>query len=99
MTYQGKVVFQNGSRIPLTYQLASEATDGLCHGSLLGEVDRLDPALTPGRLTLVCEDGRTIDLLITHVTTKGATFVGTILDDGVYGTSAALQTSSASCAD
>lgn len=99
MTFQGKIVFQNGSRVPLSYQLASEAADGLCHGSLLGEIDQLDPAIASGRLTLVCEDGRTIELLITHQTTKGATFVGTIQPGVAPAGVGMLQASGSACGD
>lgn len=98
MTYHGKIVLQNGSRIPLTYQLGSEAADGLCHGSLFGEIDQIDPAIASGRLTLVCEDGRTIELLITHLTARGATFVGTIQGDA-HGGISMLQGAAAACDD
>jgi hypothetical protein len=84
MTHHGKIVLQSGAQIPLSYQLTPPAADGLCHGKLLGELEPIDPASSPERLKLVCEDGLTVDLLITHFTARGATFVGTISHDGTH---------------
>ncbi|RDJ19952.1 hypothetical protein DWF00_20260 [Bosea caraganae] len=68
----------------MTYELTPPAADGLCHGKLLGELEQIDPAFSPDRLKLVCADGLTVDLLITHYTTRGATFVGTIVQNGAH---------------
>lgn len=84
MTRSGKIVLQSGVQIPLTYQLTPPAADGVCHGKLLGELDRIDPARSPERLKLVCADGLTVDLLITHFTAHGATFIGTIVHNGSH---------------
>lgn len=82
MTQQGTIVLRSGTCIPLAYELTTPAAGGLYHGKLLGELERLDPALSPDRIKLVCMDGLTIDLLITHYTGHGATFIGTIARNG-----------------
>ncbi|TCR67573.1 hypothetical protein [Bosea sp. BK604] len=82
MTHNGKIVLRSGTHIPLTYELTPPAADGLCHGKLLGELEQIDPTLSPERLRLVCADGLTVDLLITHYSARGATFVGTISHNG-----------------
>lgn len=84
MTHHGTIVLRSGVRVPLSYELTPPAADGLCHGKLLGELEQIDPALSPDRLKLVCADGLTVDLLITHYTTRGATFVGTISHNGAH---------------
>lgn len=82
MTHHGTIVLRSGTAIPLSYELRPPAADGLYHGKLLGELERLDPALSPDRLKLVCVDGLTIDVLITHYTGHGATFIGTVAPNG-----------------
>lgn len=84
MTHHGTIVLCSGTSIPLSYELRPPASDGLYHGKLLGELDRLDPALSPDRLKLICVDGLTIDLLITHYTGHGATFIGTVASNGSH---------------
>lgn len=82
MTQSGIIVLGSGAQIPLTYQLTLPAADGICHGKLLGELDRINPVSSPDRLRLVCEDGLMVDLLITYFTGRGATFIGTVMNGG-----------------
>lgn len=97
MTLQGRIVLKSGVEIPLTYELTPPAADGLCHGKLLGELERIDPTLSPERLTLVCEDGLTVDLLITHFTARGATFIGTISHNGAHAEGSAEDADGLEC--
>lgn len=98
MTHHGKIVLRSGTVIPLTYELTPPAADGLCHGKLLGALEQIDPALSPDRLRLVCTDGLIVELLITHYTARGATFVGTISHNGHHAEELVEGASAVGCA-
>ncbi len=82
MTHQGIMIFGNGSRLEIKYKLAMPGADGVRSGHVIGDLISVDQALLAGSIRLVCQDGLTLTTLITHQTASGATFVGTIAQNG-----------------
>ena len=82
MTYHGIMIFANGSRLEISYQLAAPGADGVRSGHVIGDLISVDPALLTGGVRLVCQDGLTLTTLITHQTSRGATFVATVAQNG-----------------
>lgn len=74
MPVAGKIVLRSGAQLPLEYRMVTQP-DGLLSGELIGDLDAWDPLIFADRLRLVCNDGRLVEVLITHVTDKGALFI------------------------
>ncbi|KRE11737.1 hypothetical protein ASE66_24850 [Bosea sp. Root483D1] len=79
MTGLGTIEFPCGTRHTLPYALNARYSDGAIHGMLLADLMALHPEPIAHQLQLTCEDGETLRLLITHRTTKGATFVAAMV--------------------
>ena len=82
MTKQGTLILRTGRRIQLGYQVGSFAPDGVCSGNLIADLADLDPVMLADKLNLVCENGQTLHLLLTHQTVKGSMFVATVAQNG-----------------
>ncbi|MGO4676278.1 hypothetical protein AB4Z40_25565 [Bosea sp. 2YAB26] len=77
MPVAGKIVLKSGAQLPLEYRMVTQP-DGLLSGELIGDLDAWDPLVFADRLRLVCNDGRSVEVLITHVTDKGALFIAAL---------------------
>lgn len=82
MTNYGSLVLRTGRRIELEYKVGNFAPDGVCSGSFIADLAELDPALLTDKLNLVCENGLTLLLLLTHPTARGSMFVATVAQNG-----------------
>lgn len=74
MPVAGKIVLKSGAQLPLEYRMVKQR-DGLLSGELIGDLNAWDPLVFADRLRLVCDDGRSVEVLITLMTDKGALFI------------------------
>jgi hypothetical protein len=77
-TGNAHLITRAGRRIALSYQL-STSSGNVRTGNLLCDTSVIDPGVFCERMTLVCDDGISFDIVATHVGDRHISFVGNVL--------------------
>ena len=77
-TGKGFLILRDGRRLPLAYQFASHYDDQRS-GYLFCDTATVDPAAFFGRLNVICDDGTSLIVAITHQSDKYLAVAGLVL--------------------
>lgn len=78
ITGNGMLLLRDGRRIPLNYQFAADYDDQRA-GYLFCDTATVDPAAFLGRLYVVCDDGTSVIVAITHHSDRYLAVAGRVL--------------------
>jgi hypothetical protein len=77
ITGNGMLVLGDGRRIPLNYQFAADYDDQRA-GYLFCDIATIDPAAFLGQIKVICDDGTSLIVAITHHSDKYLAVAGRV---------------------